>query len=278
MANGQRTLQGTASRPVGAAGWPEEGKAGSSSFQDHAASADGMESRDATRACRHWRVARAMAACAHLLDIFFMGDEMKKTLSIFLILCAPLAFAGELTQDSELVQTCGSCHGVDGNSVLPVAPNLAGQLPGYLLYELNSYKTHNRVDDFMGDIIDPLSEADIHNLVAYYAKQKFVPSPPDEPLDPALIAKGKLLYHKEITSVGLSCADCHGPQAEGEDNRQLMKDFPRLAGQKHDYLVSTLKEYAGRMKHFSLLGMKVVAASLSDDEIKALAAYLSSLQ
>jgi cytochrome c553 len=203
---------------------------------------------------------------------------MNRILLACLLAYSPLLFAGTLTQDSELVQTCGACHGIDGNSPLPIAPNLAGQLSGYLLYELNAYKTHERVDDFMGDIIDPLTEQQIYDLVKYYKAQKFIPMPPDEPPDPKLVEEGKTLYAKEISEVGLSCADCHGDDALGVVNPGLLKDFPRLAGQKYDYLVSNLQQYANRMKHHSLLGMRAVAATLNDQEIKALASYLSSMQ
>jgi cytochrome c553 len=117
---------------------------------------------------------------------------MKKLLLACLLAYSPLILAGKLTQDSDLVQLCGSCHGIDGNSPLAIAPSLAGQLPGYLSYELHSYKKHDRVDEFMGAIIDPLTEEDIQNLVEYYVQQKFIHSPPADPLDPALIAKGKV--------------------------------------------------------------------------------------
>ena len=203
---------------------------------------------------------------------------LNRTLALILSFSSPPAFAGEFNQKSELVQTCGACHGVDGNTLLPIAPNLAGQEPGYLLYELNAYKTHNRMDDFMGTFVDPLTDEDISRLVEYYKKQKFIPMASTELPDPVLLAQGALLYKKEIKKVGLSCADCHGENAEGVESRILLKDFPRLAGQPYDYLFANLKQYAQRMKHFSMLGMKVAAASLSDDEIKALATYLSNLK
>ena len=203
---------------------------------------------------------------------------LNRTLALIALVLSPLALAGELTQNSELVQTCGACHGVDGNTLLPIAPNLAGQVPGYLLYELNAYKSHNRMDEFMGAFVDPLTDEDISRLVAYYTRQKFVPFTPAEQADPVLLAQGALLYRREVKKVGLSCADCHGEYAEGVENRVLLKDFPRLAGQPYDYLFANLKQYSQRMKHFSMLGMKVAAASLSDDEIKALATYLSNLK
>jgi len=203
---------------------------------------------------------------------------MKSLIFLILLIHCSLPFARELTQDSELVQTCGACHGIDGNSPLPVAPNLAGQAPGYLLYELRSYKNHNRVDEFMGDIINPLTDEDLMDLVAYYKKQKFAHFPPDKAPDQALVTRGHVLFDLPISRVGLSCADCHGDNAEGAEYMPRMKDIPRLAGQPYDYLVSNLHEYSHRMKHYSMLGMKVVAESLSDDDIKALASYLSSLR
>jgi cytochrome c553 len=203
---------------------------------------------------------------------------MNKLLIACLIAYAPFAIASKLTQDSELVQTCGGCHGIDGNSTLPIAPSLAGQLPGYLSYELRSYKRHDRVDDFMGAIMDPISDEDVSRLVAYYKTQKLVVAPPAEPVDPALIARGKVLYNREVEGIGLSCADCHDDHGEGVENPSSIKDFPRLAGQQNDYLVSNLQQYAGRMKNHSLRGMRGVAAKLKDDDIKALAAYLSNIQ
>jgi cytochrome c553 len=209
------------------------------------------------------------------------GNKMNKFLLICMAAYAPFALAGKLTQDSKLVQMCGACHGVDGNSSRPTAPNLAGQLRGYLSQQLREFKTHERVDEKMAGAIDPLSESDIRDLAEYYSAQEPRPSAPDESLDPALIANGKSLYRREITRrVGLTCVDCHGDNAEGQENRRAvgMQDFPRLAGQKHDYLVSRLKKYASRQVGYGLLGMNVVAASLTEDEINELAAYLSSLK
>lgn len=203
---------------------------------------------------------------------------MNKFLLALLLAYAPLIFADYPALDSDLVQKCGACHGIDGNSPLPIVPNLAGQLSGYLLYELQAYKKHDRVDKFMGAIIDPIPDDDIAKLAIFYSKQKLKHSTPPEPLDPTLVAKGKLLYNTEIPKLGLSCADCHGDRAEGVANPKEIKDFPRLAGQQYDYLLSNLQEYANRMKDHSLLGMRAVAATLTNDTIKALAAYLSSLE
>jgi cytochrome c553 len=208
------------------------------------------------------------------------GNKMNKFLLVCLVAYAPFVFAAKLTQDSELVKKCGACHGVDGNSLLPTTPNLAGQLQGYLFQQLKKFKAHERVNETMGSVIDPLSENDIRDLAEYYSRQKLKPSAPGS-LDPALIAKGSSLYRREITRrIGLTCGDCHGDNAEGQENRKAVGigDFPRLAGQKRDFLISRLRKYASREVGYGLLGMNVVAASLTEDEINELAAYLSSLK
>ena len=40
-------------------------------------------------------------------------------------------------------QICAACHGVDGNSVLPVNPSLAAQHPEYTLKQLLNFKPRN---------------------------------------------------------------------------------------------------------------------------------------
>ncbi len=212
------------------------------------------------------------------------GNKMNKFLLVCMITFAPFAFADKLTQGSKLVQMCGACHGVDGNSPLPNVPNLAGQQQGYLLQQLvreKEFKIHGRVSEKMGSEVDQLSESDIRNLARYYSEQELRPSTSDESLDPVLIAKGKEVYKRQISKrIGLSCGNCHGDNAEGEENRRAvgLVDFPRLAGQKHDYLASRLTKYASREVGYGLLGMNVVAESLSEDDINELAAYLSSLK
>jgi cytochrome c553 len=212
------------------------------------------------------------------------GNKMNKFLLVCIITYAPFAFAGNLTQDSELVRKCGACHGMDGNSPLPNVPNLAGQLRGYLLWQLlneKEFKVHGRENEKMGALVDQLSEGDIRNLADYYSAQEPRSSASVESLGPDLISKGKLIYERTITGrMGISCGNCHGDNAEGAENRKVvgLEDFPRLAGQKRDYLMSRLSKYASREVGYGLLGMNIVASSLNEDEIKELAAYLSSLK
>jgi len=64
---------------------------------------------------------------------------------------------------------CATCHGDTGISVVPNAPNLAGQPAIYLADQLRQFKTGKRPSEVMVVIAKPLSDTDIDNLAAWYA-------------------------------------------------------------------------------------------------------------
>lgn len=90
-----------------------------------------------------------------------------------LLLLAACASAPALAADAKAGRVkavqCQACHGLDGKSKLPDAPNLAGQVEQYLVKALKDYKTGKRKDEMMTTMAKPLSEADIANLAAFYS-------------------------------------------------------------------------------------------------------------
>jgi cytochrome c553 len=70
---------------------------------------------------------------------------------------------------AEWAQRCNRCHGIDGNSVDPLMPALAGQREDYLAKALRAYKEGTRKNPMMDAMSQVLSETEIDNLVAYYA-------------------------------------------------------------------------------------------------------------
>ena len=75
------------------------------------------------------------------------------------------------------------------------------------------------------------------------------------------------------------CAACHAVQ--GNWNKTLQPDQPKLAGQHYDYLVTALNAYKQGEK--SVIGRKnavmaPMAATLSKQDIEDIAAYLSGMQ
>jgi cytochrome c553 len=73
---------------------------------------------------------------------------------------------------AEWTQRCDRCHGVNGNSTDPGLPALAAQRQDYLEKVLHAYRTGERKSPQMAAMSDVLTEADVENLAAHYARQK----------------------------------------------------------------------------------------------------------
>ena len=68
-----------------------------------------------------------------------------------------------------------------------------------------------------------------------------------------------------------TCAACHG-----QDGNSTTPDFPRLAGQHHDYLVIVLNDYKSGGRKNAI--MAPLVANLSKRDIADLAAFYSQQQ
>lgn len=73
---------------------------------------------------------------------------------------------------AEWSQRCDRCHGLNGNSVDPRLPALAGQRLDYLEKVLHDYRTGARKSPQMAAMSEVLTEQDITSLAAYYAAQR----------------------------------------------------------------------------------------------------------
>ena len=67
--------------------------------------------------------------------------------------------------------TCQACHGVDGKSIAPEYPNLAGQYASYMEKALRDYRDGRRTNVIMAPMAAGLSDQDIVDLAAWYSKQ-----------------------------------------------------------------------------------------------------------
>jgi cytochrome c553 len=93
--------------------------------------------------------------------------------SFALVAAAALLVSPTLAADSAAgrvtARQCQACHGMDGLSKLPEAPNLRGQVEDYLAKSLHDYKSGARRNDMMTVMASELSEDEIANLAAYYS-------------------------------------------------------------------------------------------------------------
>lgn len=174
-------------------------------------------------------------------------------------------------------QVCAACHGLDGNSIAPANPKLAGQVPEYLYKQLANFKAApgkqaERPSAIMATFANPLSAEDMHNVAAYYANQKLVPDKAKKDSDLEL---GRKIYRAGISDKGVAaCASCHGASGTG-----VPVQYPRLAGQYADYIEAQMKGWRSEQRaNDPNKMMRDIAARLSDTEIKAVSNYIAGLR
>jgi cytochrome c553 len=88
------------------------------------------------------------------------------------------AAAGDRAAGRVRAEACVQCHGANGISVLPNAPNLAGQPEFYLSEQLRQFRSGRRLSEVMAVIAKPLSDRDIDDLAAWYAAIAVEATPP----------------------------------------------------------------------------------------------------
>lgn len=196
-----------------------------------------------------------------------------------LIICGTLMLsmntfaAGDVDQGKIKSATCAACHGADGNSSIPVNPNLAGQVPGYIAAQLKAFKSGERKNAIMAGQSAGLSDEDMADLDAYYASlpAKITSNLTEE--DKALAEEGEKLYRGGFADRGISaCMSCHGPSGHG-----IPKNYPRVSAQHKEYIEQQLLAYKkGTRTGYNNI-MSDIAFGLSELQIKQLAAYMAGL-
>jgi cytochrome c553 len=160
---------------------------------------------------------------------------------------------------------CAACHGPDGNAPAgQVFPDLAGQTSRYLYLQLKDFKEGRRKDPLMSPMAANLSRDDMFDLAAYFSKQKHLPS--EFKVDGAKAAEGK-----KVADAAL-CTMCHLGGFSGQN------EIPRVAGQEYAYIVKQLTDFRAKHRTNDAGNMTSVSRGLSDEQIDALAQYVTGLQ
>ena len=89
-------------------------------------------------------------------------------LAVAFVLASP-AVAGDAAAGRKQATKCQTCHGIDGLSKIPEAPNIAGQPEMYLTAQLEAYRAGKRVNELMNTMAKELSDKDIADLAAWYS-------------------------------------------------------------------------------------------------------------
>ncbi len=169
---------------------------------------------------------------------------------------------------------CATCHGQNGGGDEGGAfPRLAGLNAGYLARQLRAFRDGGRDHPIMSPMAKPLTEAEVAAVSAYYAALPAV-SNAKPPRDLSTAVGRVLATEGDWTNRSLpACAQCHARDGLGAGEA-----FPALAGQVYTYTLAQLEAWARGKRTPDPHGiMSPVAARLSLDEAKSVAAYFAGM-
>lgn len=203
-----------------------------------------------------------------------MKHLLQFAVALSLLAAWPVLAAGDADAGQAKAAVCAACHGMDGNSMVPNWPKLAGQHSAYLERQMGLIKGGQRPVPEMAGIVAGLTEDDFADLAAYFSSQVKTAGLADE----TLLASGELLYRAGIADKDVpACMSCHGPAGEGNP----LAGYPALAGQHAVYTEKMLKGFrAGTNWGEEDANSKImtdVANRLTDDEIRAVSSYMQGL-
>jgi cytochrome c553 len=178
---------------------------------------------------------------------------------------------------------CTACHGVNGNSVNPEWPSLAGQNAAYTREQLAMFKSRKRINEIMYPVIANLTDQDFADLAEFFAKQ----TPAGLEADPSYWKAGESLYVSgDLTRNIPACTACHGPAGQGNS----AAGYPALRAQHSVYTVKQLQDYHSKNRYRDSVDpakvhatpnsamMTTVAERLTPEDIRNLASYLQGLR
>lgn len=188
----------------------------------------------------------------------------------------PAIFTGDPTAGKAKTQACASCHGDTGNSPIEMAtnPKLAGQHEKYLVKQLLEFRkgaTGPRPNGIMLGFVQNLSDQDIHDIAAFYAAE--APTLGSVPV--AFLPLGQQIYRGGILKTGVpACGACHGANGDGN----ALMSAPALSGQHPEYIVAQMQAFKTNGRKNDPNGMmRDIAKKMTDEEIQAVAQYISGL-
>jgi cytochrome c553 len=163
---------------------------------------------------------------------------------------------------SERVAPCLACHGEKGQSETPEIPSLGGQTAPYALIQLYLFREKQRTVEIMNEMTKGFTDDDLRAFSDFISKLP-PPQPPADAGDAARLQSGRALITQN------RCNSCHNLDLSGRES------IPRIADQREDYLVKTLREYKSNIRHGYDGTMAEVLAPITDAQIVDLAYYIA---
>jgi len=137
---------------------------------------------------------------------------------------------------AEKVAPCLACHGEKGTSEIENTPSLGGQKAPYALIQIFMFREKLRVFDVMNEMAKSFTDDDLRTVSDFIATLP-PPLPVADAADATRLERGRALIKQN------RCDFCHRTDLAGADN------VPRIAAQREDYLLKTLREYKSNTRH-----------------------------
>jgi len=198
-----------------------------------------------------------------------------------LMLCPAVVAAAQPTErapdtlEARLL-ACAACHGVQGEGTKnDYFPRLAGKPAGYLMNQLVAFRDGRRRYPPMNYLLEYLPDAYLRKMADYFAALR--PPPVQQAaadVSAAVLARGHALVSEGDQAHGVpACSGCHGPKLTG-----MEPAIPGLVGLHESYISAQLGAFRyGTRSAPEPDCMQLVAASLTENDVTAVAAWLASL-
>jgi cytochrome c553 len=195
--------------------------------------------------------------------MFVSRPMQAAALLVAALLSAPAAAQPLPERAAQRLAACAACHGADGHATLPGVPHLAGQPRLFIENRLVMIREGLSPVPTMKGLLDGLADEDLSALARHYAGMPLKPARAARDADRA--ARGAAVSQRTL------CVSCHLPRYPGREQ------MPRLAGQREDYLLQSLRDFAaGRTAGRDTL-MTNALLGLSDGDLVDLAHHLATL-
>jgi len=203
------------------------------------------------------------------------------TFSALALLPLQAAAKGSAEAGATKAAVCVACHGVNGNSVNPEWPSLAGQNAPYIAEQIRLFKANKRLNINMNAQAAAIPDEDIEDIAAYFATQ----TPTGLEADPSYWQAGEKLYRAGDARRAIpACQACHGPVGRGNPGA----GFPSLRAQHSVYTVKQLNDYAAQNRYRDAEGkvqqsrngrmMIDITSRLTAEDIRNLASYIQGMR
>jgi cytochrome c553 len=173
------------------------------------------------------------------------------------------------------LQACTPCHGPQGQGTSnDYFPRLAGKPAGYLMNQLVAFRDGRRGYPPMNYLLQYLPDAYLQQIADYFAALR--PPPLAQTVadaSAAVLARGRVLVTDGDARHRVpACSRCHGPRLTG-----MEPAIPGLVGLRASYISAQLGAFRyGTRTAKAPDCMQLVAASLTESDVTAVAQWLAS--